>query len=120
MAFWLFDFFNPNSSLIFSIVSVLPSNLRTMKTVLVIICLVTCFRSGYGQSVEVPQSISDSTKTEVFDQLGYDPVKVGDNTAEIASGWTQEEKDWFKSTFIHKRGQFRVPKQPIVNPYAKR
>jgi len=47
-------------------------------------------------------------------------VKVGDNTAEIASGWTQEEKDWFKSTFIHKRGQFRVPEQPIVDPYANR
>jgi len=91
-----------------------------MKKIFVIICLVTWSKTGFGQTVESTQSISDTTKTEIVNQLGYDPVKVGDNTAEIASGWTQEEKDWFKSTFIHKRGQFKVPEQPIVDPFAKR
>jgi hypothetical protein len=91
-----------------------------MKKILVIICLVSCSKSGFGQTVESTPSILDSTKTEIVNQLGYDPVKVGDNTAEIASGWTQEEKDLFKTTFIHKRGQFRVPEQPIVDPYASR
>jgi hypothetical protein len=91
-----------------------------MKKIFVIICLVTWSKSGFGQTVESTQSISDSTKTEIVNQLGYDPVKVGDSTAEMASGWTQEEKDWFKSTFIHKSGQFKVPEQPIVDPYANR
>jgi hypothetical protein len=91
-----------------------------MKKVLIIICLLTWSKTCFGQTVESTQSISDSTKTEIVIQLGYDPVKVGDNTAEIASGWTQQEKDWFKSTFVHKRGQFKVPEQPIVDPYANR
>lgn len=77
-------------------------------------------KSGYGQTVESTQSISDTTKTEIVNLLGYDPVKVGDRTAETASSWTKEEKDWFKSTFVYKRGHFKVPEQPIVDPFATR
>jgi hypothetical protein len=40
---------------------------------------------------------------------------VGDEWAEAAANWTAEEKEWFKSTFIIKRGCFRVPENSIID-----
>ena len=39
-----------------------------------------------------------------INQLGYDPVELGNNTSESLKKMTIEEKEWFKSTFIHRRG----------------
>jgi|LakMenEpi03Aug12_release.lakeMendotaPanAssembly.Ray.scaffolds.fasta_scaffold04899_14 hypothetical protein len=48
-------------------------------------------------------------------KLGYDLRAVGDQWAEAAATWTAEEKEWFKSTFIIKRGCFRIPDNPNEN-----
>jgi len=53
-------------------------------------------------------------------KLGYDPRLVGDQFAEAAATWTAEEKDWFKSTFIIKRGCFRIPDNPIQYPFFEK
>jgi hypothetical protein len=53
-------------------------------------------------------------------KLGYDPRLVGDQFAKAAATWTAEEKDWFKSTFIIKRGCFRLPDKPIEYPFVEK
>jgi hypothetical protein len=52
-------------------------------------------------------------------QLGYNPIELGNQTADCLKNKTLEEKEWFKTTFIHKKGQFRIPKEPITDPYEK-
>ena len=62
-----------------------------------IIFAVFCLLSGlsYGQI---------SINTININQLGYDPVELGNNTSDSLKKMTKEEKEWFKSTFIHRRG----------------
>jgi hypothetical protein len=50
-----------------------------------------------------------SIDTININQLGYDPVELGNNTSEILQKMTEEEKVWFNSTFIYRRGQFKIP-----------
>ena len=68
-----------------------------------------CLLSGlsYGQI---------SINTININQLGYDPVELGNNTSESLKKMTKEEKEWFTSTFIHRRGQFKIPEEPILHP----
>jgi hypothetical protein len=61
-----------------------------------------------------------SIDTININQLGYDPVELGNNTSESLKKMTEEEKVWFKSTFIHRRGQFKIPEEPIVDPFDKK
>tara|TARA_Y100000389_G_C17450178_1_gene514260 strand:- start:107 stop:367 length:261 start_codon:yes stop_codon:yes gene_type:complete len=42
---------------------------------------------------------------------------VGDETAKYLSARSVEEKEWFKKTFVRKRGTFTVPKEPITYPF---
>ena len=56
-----------------------------------------------------------SIDTININQLGYDPVELGNNTSEILQKMTEEEKVWFNSTFIYRRGQFKIPKEPILH-----
>jgi hypothetical protein len=74
-----------------------------------IIFAVFCLLSGlsFGQI---------SIDTININQLGYDPVELGNNTLESLKKMTEEEKVWFTSTFIHRRGQFKIPKEPIIDP----
>ena len=74
-----------------------------------LIFVLSCLLSGlsYGQL---------SIDTINIKQLGYDPVELGNNTAEILQKMTEEEKVWFTSTFIHRRRQFIIPKEPIIDP----
>ncbi len=74
-----------------------------------LIFAVSCLLSGlsYGQI---------SIDTININQLGYDPVELGNNTSESLKKMTEEEKVWFTSTFIHRRGQFKIPKEPIIDP----
>ena len=69
----------------------------------------SCLLSGlsYGQI---------SIDTININQLGYDPVALGNNTSESLKKMTEEEKVWFTSTFIHRRGQFKIPEEPIIDP----
>ncbi len=78
-----------------------------------IIFVLSCLFSGlsYGQI---------SIDTININQLGYDPVELGNRTADYLKTVTSEEKEWFKSTFIHRRGQFKIPEEPIVDPFDKK
>lgn len=58
-----------------------------------------------------------SIDTININQLGYDPVELGNNTSESLKKMTEEEKVWFTSTFINRRGQFKIPVEPIVDPF---
>ena len=42
---------------------------------------------------------------------------VGDETAKYLSTRSIEEKEWFKKTFVRKRGAFIIPKEPITYPF---
>lgn len=42
---------------------------------------------------------------------------VGDETVKYLSTRSVEEKEWFKKTFVRKRGTFTVPKEPITYPF---
>ena len=78
-----------------------------------IIFAVSCLLSGlsYGQI---------SIDTININQLGYSPVELGNNTSESLKKMTEEEKGWFTSTFIHRRGQFKIPEEPIVDPFDEK
>ena len=78
-----------------------------------IIFAVFCLLSGqsYGQI---------SIDTININQLGYSPVELGNNTSESLKKMTEEEKVWFTSTFIHRRGQFKIPEEPIVDPFDEK
>ena len=52
--------------------------------------------------------------------LGYNPIELGNQTADCLKTMSSEEKEWFKSTFVHKRGQFKIPQEPIVDPFDKK
>jgi hypothetical protein len=79
------------------------------KTIFVSSCLV-CFQI-FGQK---------SIDTVTINQLGYDPIELGNRTADILHNMTNEEKKWFRYTFIHKRGQFNIPENPIVDPFEEK
>ena len=79
------------------------------KSLLSMFCLV----SGLSYS----QMSNDSL---VLSKLGYDLTVFGDETAEASRNWSQEEKEWFKSTFVYKRGNFRIPEAPIVDPFEEK
>ena len=49
--------------------------------------------------------------------LGYYTVEFENNTSESLKMMTKEEKEWFKSTFVHRRGQFKIPDEPILDSF---
>jgi hypothetical protein len=81
----------------------------------------------FGQTVEdtsvqkqanvigAPAQIKDSKQIEELTEL----EKIGNETANYLSTRTQEEKEWFKRTFVHKKGSFSVPDKPITYPVFK-
>jgi hypothetical protein len=79
------------------------------KTIFVSFCLFSGL--SFGQ-----KSIDSVT----IIQLGYDPIELGNQTADCLKPRTSEEKEWFKSTFIHKRGQFKIPDKPIADPFEEK
>jgi hypothetical protein len=79
------------------------------KIIFISFCLV-CFQI-FGQK---------SIDTVTINQLGYDPIELGNQTADILKTKTLEEKEWFKTTFIHRRGQFIIPEEQIVDPFDKK
>jgi hypothetical protein len=91
-----------------------------MKKSILIFVLISLSKVGHSQEVQHSSNGSDSLTALSADILGYDPVAFGNHTAEIASGWSKEEKEWFKSTFVFKRGEFKVPETPIVDPFAEK
>ena len=74
--------------------------------------------NGFKVIAEVNKQTNEDSL--LVQKLGYDPRLVGDQFAEAAATWTAEEKDWFKSTFIIKRGCFRIPDKPIQYPHFEK
>ena len=68
-------------------------------------------------------SYSQTTKTDSSLKIETDSIElsklqaIGDETAKYLSTRTIEEKEWFKKTFVRKRGTFTVPKEPITYPF---
>jgi hypothetical protein len=91
-----------------------------MKKSVLIIAMITLTNLGFSQTISNTNNTEVKTENISKNDLGYDPKVLGDNTAKVLSGKSQEEKEWFKSTFIHKRGQFKIPSTPIVDPYSER
>ena len=91
-----------------------------MKKSILIIAMITLSSVGFSQTISNVNNTDEKTKNIVTNELGYDPKALGDETAIILNGMSQEEKQWFKSTFIHKRGQFKIPTEPIVDPYSEK
>ena len=60
-------------------------------------------------NVEAPVQIEELTELE----------KIGNETAKDLSTRTQEEREWFKRTFVYKKGSFSVPDKPITFPVFK-
>ena len=52
-----------------------------------------------------------------YDSLSKQLLKIGEETAKHLSSRSEEEKQWFKKTFVRKRGGFYVPKEPIKYPF---
>ena len=69
---------------------------------------------GYTQTT----STTDSTLKIEKDSTELIKLQaVGDETAKYLSTRSVEEKEWFKKTFVRKRGTFTVPKEPITYPF---
>lgn len=87
-----------------------------MKKSILIIAMVTLSNLGFSQTVNQTTTVTDSSSVSIVKEMGYDPKVLGDETAEMSKNWTAEEKEWFKSTFIYKRGGFTVPEKPLGYP----
>ena len=51
------------------------------------------------------------------DSLSKRLLQIGDETAKYLSTRSEEEKQWFKKTFLRQRGCFTIPKEPIQFPF---
>ena len=91
-----------------------------MKKSILIIAMITLSNLGFSQTISNQNNTDVNTKNLVVNDLGYDHKVLGDKTVESLNGKSQEEKEWFKNTFVHKRGQFKIPSTPIVDPYSER
>ena len=70
---------------------------------------------GFAQSNDTTKNIKSKN-----DSLELQKLKAfGDAYAKEMSTWTKEYKEWFKKTFVRKRGTFTIPKEPISAPPPK-
>ena len=85
----------------------------------VLLLLIPAFH--FGQTVEdtvqkqVNVKIGAPAQIEELTEL----EKIGNETAKYLSTRTQEEREWFKRTFVCKKGSFSVPDKPITFPVFK-
>ena len=91
-----------------------------MKKSILIIAMITLTNLGFSQTTSNTNNTDVNTKSVTTNDLGYDLKVLGDKTAESLSTKSQEEKEWFKSTFVYKRGQFKIPTTPIVDPFIEK
>ena len=91
-----------------------------MKKSILIIAMITLTNLGFSQTTSNTSNTDVNTKSVTTNDLGYDLKVLGDKTAESLSTKSQEEKEWFKSTFVYKRGQFKIPTTPIVDPFIEK
>ena len=87
-----------------------------MKKILLLLFIASSI-NGYTQKVD---SLTKSKIKIINDSIEFQKLKtfLNDSAKEMAT-WTKEYKEWFKKSFIHKRGTFTVPKKPIQPPPPK-
>ena len=84
-----------------------------MKHILILLLIVASVTS-YSQT----GSKTDRTLKTKKDSIELRKLRaIGDETAKYLSTRSIEEKEWFKKTFVRKRGTFTVPKEPITYPF---
>lgn len=82
--------------------------------ILLIISFISSFLTNGNAQVKTKDD--KSLKIE-SDSLSKQLLKIGDETTKYLSTRSEEEKRWFKKTFVRKRGSFYVPKEPIQYPF---
>ena len=83
-----------------------------MKTISLLIVL-SFFTLCNLFSQTITSTLEPRVEINIDDSLGYDLNKFVEETLQEMSTWTCEEIDWFKTTFIFKRGHFIIPEKPI-------
>ena len=84
-----------------------------MKQIFILLLIVSSVTS-YSQT----GSKTDRTLRTKKDSIELRKLKaIGDETAKYLSTRSIEEKEWFKKTFVRKRGTFTVPKETITYPF---
>ncbi|MDG1842677.1 MAG: hypothetical protein P8I93_10045 [Crocinitomicaceae bacterium] len=70
---------------------------------------------GFAQSNDTTKNIKIKN-----DDLELQKLKAfGDAYAKEMSTWTKEYKKWFVENFFYKRGEIKIPKEPISAPPPK-
>tara|TARA_B100001758_G_scaffold1258_1_gene1046 strand:+ start:279 stop:542 length:264 start_codon:yes stop_codon:yes gene_type:complete len=84
-----------------------------MKKILLLLFIATSI-NGYTQKVD---SLTKSKIKIVNDSIEFQKLKTfGNAHAKEMATMSKEYRDWFKKTFVRKRGTFTVPKEPIQPP----
>ena len=109
------------SDYIFRIHRTIQMIMNTTKPVCTCVLLLLIPAFHFGQTVEdtgqkqVNVKIGAPAQIEELTEL----EKIGNETAKYLSTRTQEERAWFKRTFVYKKGSFSVPDKPITFPVFK-
>lgn len=75
---------------------------------------------GFLISLNAQIKTEDDNRLKIeSDSLSKRLLKIGDETAKYLSTRSEEEKQWFKNTFVTQRGHFTVPKKPIQYPFIE-
>ncbi len=87
-----------------------------MKKILLLLFIAISI-NGYAQKVD---SLTKSKIKIINDSIESQKLKtfLNDSAKEMET-WSKEYREWFKKTFIRKRGSFTVPKEPIQPPPPK-
>ena len=82
------------------------------------VLLTITFISSFLINGNTQVKTSDDNRLKIeSDSLSKQLLKTGQGTAKYLSTRSEEEKQWFKKTFVRKRGGFSVPKEPIQYPF---
>lgn len=87
-----------------------------MKNILLLLFIATSINC-YSQKVDL---LTKSKIKIIHDSIEFQKLKTfGNAYAKEMETWSNEYREWFKKSFIHKRGAFNVPKEPIQPPPPK-
>lgn len=82
--------------------------------------MITLSNLGFSQNVKQTKKETDTLSfSKVKEKSNNAYQSFGDSEAEAISKMSEEEKDWFISTFVYERGHFFVSDKPITYPFKK-
>ena len=73
----------------------------------------------FSQTKPVNVNHSNNVSNNTQDTTIYDVYKSSGEFADKMDSWSTEEVEWFKKTFVHKRGHVNRPTEPIVDFKSK-